>query len=185
MARRATTSEGKAGRCCQPKGLPFPGVAWDADGCLPGALIPAVEADPLRGERCPHCQRAYGGEEPAETERGSCVTAQAVLQLLVAAAREQKTGRDLQVGRWVHLLAFYLGILPECGSDAELAEYLRVHPTALSESKRRLPLAFQALCKLRHKPRKPHSPKLANRGQTPDSIGDSKRQHSPTLNCSP
>ena len=123
MARRATTSEGKAGRCCQPKGLPFPGVAWDADGCLPGALIPAVEADPLRGERCPHCQRAYGGEEPAETERGSCVTAQALLQLLVAAAREQRIGRDLQAGRWVHLLAFYLGILPECGSDAELAAY--------------------------------------------------------------
>ena len=87
------------GPSCQPKGLPFPSAAWDADGCHPGALIPAVEADPLRGERCPHCRRAYGGEEPAETERGSCVTAQAVLQLLVAAARGRQTGRDLQTGR--------------------------------------------------------------------------------------
>jgi hypothetical protein len=100
-----------AARPCPPKGPPFPGVAWDADGCLPGALIPAVEADPLRGERCPYCRRAYSGEEPAATEQGPCVTAQDVLQLLVEAARERKTGRDLQVGRWVHLLAFYLGIL--------------------------------------------------------------------------
>jgi hypothetical protein len=166
------------------KGLPA-GVAWDADEDIPGALTRSVEADPLRGERCPLCGRAYQGEEEeAGPDQWPCVSAQAVLQLLVAAAREQKTGRDLQVGRWIHLLAFYLGLLPECGSDAELAEYLRVHPTALSESKRRLPLELQALCKLRHKPRKPHSPKLANRGQTPDSIGDSERQPSPALNCS-
>ena len=185
MARRATTSEEKAGRHCQPKGLPFPGAAWDADGCPPGALIAAIEADPLRGERCPHCRRAYGGEEQAATESPPCVGALDLLQRLLKAARERKTGRDRQAGRWIHLLALYLGILPECGSDAELAKYLRVHPTALSESKRRLPLEFQSLCKLRRKPRKPHSPKFENREQTLESIGDSKRQHRPALNCSP
>jgi hypothetical protein len=162
-----------AGQPCQPKGLPFPGTAWDADGCLPGTLIPAVEADPLRDERCPNCRRAYSDEEPADTEQRSCVTVQDVLQLLVDAARRQKTERDLQVGRWVHLLALYTGILPGCGSDAELAEYLRMDPTALSHSKQRLPLEFQALCQLRHKPRKPHSPHLENRNSSPDSIGDS------------
>ena len=65
MATGAATPGGKAGRLCQPKGLPFPGAAWDADGCLPGALVPAVEADPLRGERCPYCCRAYS--EPGKS----------------------------------------------------------------------------------------------------------------------
>jgi hypothetical protein len=158
MARRAATSEEKAGRPCQLKGLPFPGVAWDADGCLPGALIPAVAADPLRGERCPFCQRPYEDDKQASTQDAACAGAVAILRRLVDAARGQKTGRDVQAGRWVHLLAFYSGILPDCGSDAEVAEYLRVHPVVLSASKKRLPCEFQALCKLQHKPRKPHSP---------------------------
>jgi hypothetical protein len=53
MATRATNSGAMTRSPCQPKGPPFPGAAWDADGCLPGTLIPVVEADPLRGERCP------------------------------------------------------------------------------------------------------------------------------------
>jgi hypothetical protein len=123
MARRATTSEGTAGPPYQPNGVPPPCVAWDADDCLPGTLIPSVEADPLRGERCPHCRRAYAGEDQTVTEPPPNLGGRDLLQRLVEAARGQKTGRDLQVGRWVHLLAFYLGILPACGSDAELAEY--------------------------------------------------------------
>jgi len=174
-----------AGRPSQPNGVPFPGAAWAAEGCLPGALIAAVEADPLRGERCPHCRRTYGGEEEADTEQRSCVTVQDVLQLLVEAARGQKTSRDRQVGRWVHLLAFYMGILPGCSSDAEVAQHLNMHPRALSESKKRLPPAFQALCRLQHRPRKRPRPELNNSDQTLDSIADSLRQHGPDPNWIP
>lgn len=150
---------------CQPTatrspthpGLP-PGLAWDADANTPGFIIRSVAADPLRGERCPHCRRAYDNEEQAGAEQAACAGAMAILRRLVEAARGQKTGRDLQVGRWVHLLAFYMGIVPDCRSDAELAKYLDVHPAALSESKKRLPLQFQAFCHLRHKPRKPRRP---------------------------
>jgi len=179
------TEEGMAGRPCQPKNVPLlPGLAWDTDGDTPGVIVRSVAADPLRGERCPHCRRAYGDGGQATTTQPAPAGALPFFRLLVDLAREHKIGRDLQVGRWVHLLAFYLGLLPECRSDAALAKYLRVHPATLSESKKRLPLQFQVLCHLLHKPRKPHGPELQNSAQGPDSRGDPRCQHGRTLNCS-
>ena len=180
MARRDASSGGMGGPCCQPNGLPLPSAAWDADGCLPGALIPAVEADPLRGERCPHCQRAYGGEEPAETKQGGRASPR---RLSFNCSWRRPGSRRLDAisrlaGGFICLRSTWgfcqnAGVMPNWPSTC--ACILPRFPRASDAC----PLAFQALCKLRHKPRKPHSPKLANRGQTPDSIGDSKRQYSP------
>jgi hypothetical protein len=133
-----------------------PGLAWDNDAKSPGVIIRSV--DPLLAERCPLCHRPYQSEEPPRAEEGARAILVALLRLLIESAREHRTSRDLQVGRQLHLIAFHLGLLPECRTYADLARYLRVHPVVLSQSKRRLPPQFQAFCRLRNKPRKTGGP---------------------------
>lgn len=182
MARMARSGGERAGNPSQPpaslsslpNGLPA-GVAWDTEAKGRGPIIPYVEADARRGERCPYCHRKYEGEQ-ADTPPPSLVGLLALLQVLVDAAEHQKIARDLQLGRWVYLIARRLGLLPGCASDAELANYLKIDPALLSHAKERLPPKLQALCELRHRRRKPRSPQLQNSEQSPDSIGDSKRR---------
>jgi hypothetical protein len=140
-------------------GLP-PGTAWDVDAELSGVIIPLVEADPFRGERCPWCRRVYPGEPEAGANQAPAAGDLCFIGRLIETAWEHKTGGDVQVGRCVYLLAFYLGLLPECGSEADLANHLGVDPAALSRSKLLLPPELQALCHLHHRPRRLRSPQL-------------------------
>jgi hypothetical protein len=137
-----------------------PGTAWDADADVPGVIIPSVEADQFRGERCPWCERAYPGEEEAGADRAHGAGELRLVQRLIEAAWEHKTGCDVQAGRCLCLLALYLGLLPECGSEADLAEHLGVDPAALSRSKLLLPPELQGFCHLHHRHRGPGSAQL-------------------------
>jgi hypothetical protein len=149
------------------KALPA-GVAWDTDEDIPGVLTRSVEADPLRGERCPICGRAYQGEEEeADPDQLPCAVGLDVLRRLIEAAWEHPDGCDLRLGRQVVLLALYLGMLPECSREAELAKLLGVDPAALSRSKLLLPAELQALCHLHHRPRKTALPAIRELGPKP------------------
>lgn len=136
------------------KALP-PGAAWDEDARVPGVIIASVEADPLRGERCFWCHRPYEGEgEEAGADRPPGLGELRLLRRLIDAVWEHRTGCDVQLGRCFCLLAFYLGLLPDCGSEAQLAGHLGVDPALLSRSKLLLPPELQARCHVQHRPRK-------------------------------
>jgi len=80
------------------------------------------------------------------------------------------------------LVALYVGLLPECASEADLAEHLGVDPAALSRSKRLLPPELQGFCHLHHRPRKLHSPQLSKSEERLDFIGDWRRHGGPGCN---
>jgi hypothetical protein len=144
-----------------------PGVAWDHDAQSPGVLIRSVEADPFRAERCPYCRRPYESEEPPSAKEAARAAMKALLRQLVQPAGEHRTGRDLQVGRQAYLLAFYLGLLPDCHSQAQLAKSLHIDPAALSRAKWLLPPELRDCCQVHRRPRQPPSRAMPTRRPRP------------------
>jgi hypothetical protein len=136
------------------------GASWDEDAGVPGVIIASVEADPFRGERCAFCGRACPGEQEAGTNQALGAGDLWLIERLIEAAWEHKTSCAVQIGRGMCLVAFYLGLLPDCHTEADLANHLGVDPGTLSRAKLLLPPELQALCHLHRRPREPRSPQL-------------------------
>jgi hypothetical protein len=102
---------------------------------VPGVIIASVEADPFRGERCAFCGRAYPGEQEAGANQALGAGELSLIGRLIEAAWKHKIGCEVLKSRCASLLAFYLGMVPDCHTEADLADHLGVDPAALPRSK--------------------------------------------------